>query len=246
MAKQANTPAAIIKTYDAEAQRFIWTLGHMPPPPRRLSLIAGDALHNLRCALDYAAWQMVDAGTEPKPISDRVQIAYPVIWKWGASKGDTPRKRFVGMARDRLPGVDPKFLAIVERYQPYNHPKRAVTDTEIPADPLAVIARYANQDKHRQLHLTVQQPATFQSWIVEQLNCDVRLIVPFFHNVEPDAHLVHVYVRPTGSGEPQVKMVFRLDYVIAFEDDGLITDVVHYGTTLQVRTILQELADAGL
>ncbi|MDQ1700149.1 MAG: hypothetical protein QOG34_2012 [Frankiaceae bacterium] len=246
MEKQANTPAAITKTYQAEQQRFVWTFGHMPPPPRRLSLIAGDALHNLRCALDYAAWQMVDAGTEPKPIKQRERITYPIIWSWGVSKGDTPGKRFAGMARDKLPGVNPKFLAIVERYQPYNNPKRPPSDTQIPADPLAVIARYANQDKHRQVHLTVQRPATFQCWIVEQLNCEIRLVVEFTsHPPEPETPVMHVYVRPTGNGEPDVKVRLRLDYTIAFED-GLITDLVHHGTTLQVRTILQELADAGL
>src|SRR5580704_10825981 len=37
-------------------------IAEVKPIPDRISLIIGDAIHNLRCALDHLMWQLVEAG----------------------------------------------------------------------------------------------------------------------------------------------------------------------------------------
>jgi hypothetical protein len=43
-----------------EQGQTVYHLAKAVAIPERLSLIAGDAIHNLRCALDYLAYQLAD------------------------------------------------------------------------------------------------------------------------------------------------------------------------------------------
>jgi len=47
---------------DPDTRRVLHYLVRVKPAPVPLRLIVGDALHNLRSALDHLAWQLVEAG----------------------------------------------------------------------------------------------------------------------------------------------------------------------------------------
>src|SRR5687767_9529658 len=53
---------------DAQRGETVFRVTRQPTrPPARLAVIAGDAIHNMRAALDYVVWQLVIAnGQKPR------------------------------------------------------------------------------------------------------------------------------------------------------------------------------------
>jgi hypothetical protein len=83
--------------------------GSVESPPALLALPRADMLGNLRSALDYLAWQLVLAsGAQPSPLDSM----FPVVRK--------PEK-WASAARQRLAGVDPQWIQVIESMQPYHH-----------------------------------------------------------------------------------------------------------------------------
>jgi hypothetical protein len=110
------------------------------PAPKRLSVIAGDLIQNLRSALDHAVWQIVlRHGQKPGK-----HTCFPIY----RSKSQF-EKRVRNPPKDRLGplhGIDHSAdeWTLIEAVQPYHAPDPVV-------DPLAVIAALSNADKHRTL-----------------------------------------------------------------------------------------------
>lgn len=117
--------------------------------PLRLGLLAGDAIHNLRSALDHLAWQLATIGTGP---GHRTQ--FPIF-----DDSDSYRRQ----QPELLKGIDPRYWARIEAVQPY-HVRRLIDDGGSLTgyhDPLITnlylmpIGRLDNADKHRLLLATV-------------------------------------------------------------------------------------------
>lgn len=104
----------------------------LPTTSSTLSLIAGDCLHNLRCALDHIVWQLVIANRNQPSRSNQ----FPVC--------ETPQDFADNLKRRRLAGVYPNAVTAIEQLQPYN------TRT----DRLLVLSELNNVDKHRALVVT--------------------------------------------------------------------------------------------
>lgn len=71
-------PYVGVPKFHPEANRTEFVLQSLPPVPVSISTILGDAVHNLRVALDYLAYELVrSAGVEPKgiyfPISESIE-----------------------------------------------------------------------------------------------------------------------------------------------------------------------------
>lgn len=117
--------------------------------PLRWSLICGDAIHNLRSALDHLVRELVLAG-DGKP------------GKWNSFPIYTDSEDFDRDVRFRkknrgwgpLEGIDPggQAWAAIEQAQPYysGHP---------PGDPLAMLKTLDDMDKHRTLIVHMLFPA---------------------------------------------------------------------------------------
>jgi hypothetical protein len=107
------------------------------PMPIEFSLIAGDAVNNLRAALDHLAWQLVIAsgGTPGRhtafPLSDTEA-------EFERRVRNPPKNR-----TSPLEGIDPTgdIWALVERFQPY----------EPASDPIGILPAFSNRDKHQGL-----------------------------------------------------------------------------------------------
>lgn len=111
------------------------------PPPVRISLVAGDLIHNLRSALDYLVWQLVrsEGGV------GGTHTAFPICLsesEFDRRVRNPPKNR-----KSPLHGIDPSGdkWALVDRFQPYHAGHQA--DVE----PLSALAALSNRDKHRSL-----------------------------------------------------------------------------------------------
>jgi hypothetical protein len=118
-----------------------WRVSMTAPPPPRLSVLAGDCLHNLRSALDHLAWILVlDNGGTPSdgPPGTR----FPIIREVRATGTGAPRPLAI---RSKVGGASARALALVEDLQPY----RSAQDPAL--HPLAILNALSNADKHRTL-----------------------------------------------------------------------------------------------
>lgn len=109
-----------------------------PQPDIRFSIIAGDIIHNLRCALDHLVWQLVlRDGHEPSRWNE-----FPIYESKDRFFGEVKSKKR-NPERGVLYGimVDGDAWTIIEKAQPYvSHPNTVL---------LAVIGHLSNMDKHR-------------------------------------------------------------------------------------------------
>jgi hypothetical protein len=121
-----------------------WT--RFASPPDLIALIAGDAAHNARSALDHLALKLVEHAFHQqfeRRMTENEQrgVAFPV------SLSPDEFKRALG--RNRLPHMAATVLDLVEGVQPYNV-------ANVPADAqLALLSDLDNRDKHRMLTPTV-------------------------------------------------------------------------------------------
>jgi hypothetical protein len=99
-----------------------------PPPPRRLGTIVGDVVHNLRSALDVAAWQLGLVRDEDAARKQRHLVTFPLAERPARFKNHRALPFFTESAR-----------LVVERLQPYQTSMEA----------LGWLRDLSNSDKHR-------------------------------------------------------------------------------------------------
>lgn len=118
---------------DREGHAFLWRAKIIEHPPlEKWSSLVGDCIHSLRSALDYTAYLLVNHETlvsEDRPM-------FPIIDNPGSWDSVHP---------DKLPGVEPEAVALIERMQPYNG--SAVGEV------LRNINELDIRDKHRRLNI---------------------------------------------------------------------------------------------
>jgi hypothetical protein len=161
------------------ADRLSWSLrlGEVPDPPLTTwALIAGDAIHNLRSALDVAVFELADATSlTPK---DQQRVALPVVSDpdlWA----DTAK---------RLAVLPADLVERIARVQPFQRP-----EAERATDGLVLLHTLDIADKHR-LPLTASVVASGQ---VDH-SFSVDLEVEPDPSVEPDV-TVHEPVLASGA-----------------------------------------------
>lgn len=118
---------------EREGHAFLWRAKIIEHPPlEKWSSIIGDCVHALRSALDYTAYLLVNRETlvsEDKP-------AFPILNNPSSWDSYHP---------DKLPGIEPEPLALMEKMQPYH--RTAVGEVLWNINELDI------RDKHRRLNL---------------------------------------------------------------------------------------------
>lgn len=174
--------------------------------PLEIGVIAGDAVNNLRSALNYVVWRLALARGETH---DRLQ--FPVVHDFGTKKYDVPaRDRFAEVAqRYRLDLIGEENLAFIERMQPYQGPRWA---------PLAFLADLNDLDKHRVLathqHVAVPELPKFYG-----LGTGTKIRMQPAPTLREGAHMV-VFDRYIPHPDPDVKMHFDPPATILFGPAG--------------------------
>lgn len=138
----------------------------MCEPPIRLSVIAGDIVHNLRSGLDHLAWQLV-----------LVSKMQPGGWTYFPLYGVEDyfdrdvRNRLPRRGKGPLHGIDPTgpIWALIESLQPY-HSREPVTmlddrggSAQVPGPKthrLAILSMLSRIDKHRKVYEALRFPAS--------------------------------------------------------------------------------------
>lgn len=130
---------------DLRIHRFILQVSKQPDL-ERWSLILGDAIHNLRSALDHLVYAVAisESSQDPPPGDDT--LAFPIC--------DTP-ENFHGMgkskgAKRKIENLSCPVISLVEMFQPFNR-KNQFTPPY-----LGIIRDLDDKDKHRLLALAVQ------------------------------------------------------------------------------------------
>jgi hypothetical protein len=140
-------PYSIAFNFDPDTgwHDFRWQV-RLAPPAEDLGLIFGDLLTSLRTTLDYLAWQLVLAN-DAVPTS---RTEFPVVML---------AHHWRGVSGDRLKGVDARWVAEIEKLQPYHRGERPEWH------PLAILDHVNNINKHRTLPLTVVTAQRSGFWI---------------------------------------------------------------------------------
>lgn len=117
-------------TADPEVFLSNWRISEMDPIPSRWSCVAGDAIHNLRSALDHVAWQLALLDSDGDPYR---YTSWPIT---------SSPERFELRAVDVLRDLEGDHVAFVRERQPW-------VAEEFKA--LEWLGRLDNLDKHRLL-----------------------------------------------------------------------------------------------
>lgn len=104
------------------------------------AVLFGDALHNLRCALDHMVYALAIHETGAEPPDDDKILAFPVC---------SDSSHFA-QSRYRIRSLSTTTQAAIERAQPYNRPKPGRWFA-----PIWWLAQLNDVDKHRLAHLSL-------------------------------------------------------------------------------------------
>lgn len=116
---------------DQERRMSVMRISIEPKSPDKLRLVAGDALFNLRAALDYIVTQAVLSNGQTPTRANQFPITQDV-------------KSFQNVGSRQLAGVSDELRCILEGFQPYH----------LGNEPLRVLSKLHNPDKHQRLNLT--------------------------------------------------------------------------------------------
>ncbi len=122
---------------------FVGTIRLEPPIPASFALLSGDAVHNLRSALDHLACALVEARDPSTSETGPAQVEFPIF----RDEGEFDRRVFNPARPRRINKIDLAAQAAIRRVQPFTNPGAALFD------PLWVLHRLDIIDKHRQLSI---------------------------------------------------------------------------------------------
>jgi hypothetical protein len=135
-------PSLIPAEYDAQTDTHVFRAQHDAPSSTALSGPVGEFLYNLRCALDYIVHDLITLAGHTVE-----RQAFPIY-----TKPDKYARAAPSMIRGVPPETEPLFEMLQPFYGPNSqpmHPSWRDPETE----PLAVLHRLNNRDKHRTLTL---------------------------------------------------------------------------------------------
>lgn len=142
------------------------------PPPREFALVIGDAIQNMRIALEYLAYEL----SSPKARKNG-STAFPIY-------EDATKFNPSGIA-----SVKGNERALIERVQPY-------AASKIPSnDPLAILRKLSNLDKHQLLVPMIAAVRLDESWVASD-NADINFRFIARGPVEHDAKIVAFTATP--------------------------------------------------
>lgn len=125
----ASKPYDVATKRVSDSRRLVYFVASVRPTPHRLSAILGDAIHNLRSALDHLAYQLVWVGSGKRPSS---HVYFPIA---------DDRTKYIEQRRRQMKGATPAAIATLDSLAPYKGGN----------DDLWRLHRLDNVDKHRVL-----------------------------------------------------------------------------------------------
>jgi len=128
----AANPYDIYSEFDTQTGEEVWRIKVLLPPPVELGGMIGDAVHNLRSALDLAVCQLVRVNNGKVAFN----TGFPIY---------KDPKDYQAHGRTKVQGVTPAALRIIDFLQPCNQPGRPEEHMNY------ILHRLDIEDKHRLL-----------------------------------------------------------------------------------------------
>jgi hypothetical protein len=114
-------------------------------PPRELAPIIGDAIHNMRSALDHLVYALA-----PPEVREKSRTQFPIF---------TDESQFKVRGAPMIAGIVGDERTLIEHVQPY-------AASNLPCnDPLAILSKLSNLDKHRLLVPIIAAVSTTDTWV---------------------------------------------------------------------------------
>ncbi|MCA1452073.1 hypothetical protein I6F35_02440 [Bradyrhizobium sp. BRP22] len=126
-----SRPLEIGVKRDSHTKRPIYYVTAVRPIPHEIPLILGDAIHNLRTALDHLAQQLYLVGTGATTYSSKTE--FPI---------SESTQKLRGVIKDKCKGIRPEAIDELLALEPYKDGK---------GNDLWVLHKLNNIDKHRTL-----------------------------------------------------------------------------------------------
>lgn len=169
------------------------------PPPREWALIIGDAVQNIRSALEHLVYEL------STPTGQRRGTQFPIF---------DDECRFKVLGEPKIATIKGDERKLIERVQPYNAEK-------IPRnDPLAILNKLSNLDKHRLLVTTVAAVSEQETWVGSD-NAEIDFTFIETGPVKHDAKIVALTAAPK---DPAVQMNVqpKADLEVHVADTGIV------------------------
>lgn len=165
---------------DFKVGEYRVTIGRVADTPIDIALELGDAVHNIRSALDHLAWQLVVANRETPTGATQFPVlgTAPQTWKKSMT--------FAKATIDRVAGMHPDHVSTIERLQPY------IASPEAPEEStLWWLHRLDVIDKHKVLHIPEVWLRTLTARSDMPPDVPLKLITPFEPGpLKPDTQFV--------------------------------------------------------
>ncbi len=198
--------------FDPDQAVFVFYIDRLVEIDDCWSLIIGDAIHNLRGALDHLAWQLAIRhcnGVEPK---DPGSIHFPIE----IDRSKWPRNFF-----------DTSDSAKIEDLQPFNEDSAAKAQ-KLP-HPFVMLRCLSNGDKHRMIQVTSHHPATYTIPKITLHDCEFRGqnigLTAFWGEPKLGEEIIRVPVTITGD-KPTVELEGYVSFYIAVRERWNVEDVL--------------------
>lgn len=141
----ADAIITIKAVFDPPSGKYICIVDHIPSTwQTRVSVVAGEVVHDLRSALDHLAWQLVLDHSGSLSNKNAKKVQFPILKK----QKDWSNNYTVSMIKSANASL------LVPR-QPFS------SQSAIDSHPLAVLQYFSNQDKHRILNSVLVRPLGF-------------------------------------------------------------------------------------
>ena len=150
-------PYSFTRHRDAQGHRYSITVHFSIPYRDRWALIAGDCIHNLRCALDHFVYAIAVRQTGLNPPADERRLQFPIA--------DNPEN--FAVQAERIRSLSQAVRTSIELVQPYNRRHGLLPPL------LGLVRDFDDRDKHRLLNVSISR----------QQSGDAQIDCPIGHRV---------------------------------------------------------------
>ena len=243
---QDAPPMTFTRKFEAEGSAIVLRIQQLEKLPNLWALMFGDAVYNLRCALDHLTWELAIRhfnGVEPTDKRIINDIQFPVVME----EADWNSHRY----RRHMSDDDAEKL---KRFQPFcsNVPGWPVSPMTLMLGPEG----FSNVDKHRKIHLAYVVPLGLkvgsgnkpgESGPLEYTDCrpadENADTLPFHTNLvsrplKAGDEIGRVPVIQTGP-KPDLNLQAELTYLLVVGDMVPVLDILDE-MVVQVDRVLRE------
>ncbi len=203
-----SEPFEAVIDHDREQGRYLVRGKLRREPPASLGLIAGDAIHNMRAALDNLMWQFARRHHEPPA---NKTLTFPILL---IRERDGDRQCWELQGARAVRSVSLDVGKVVERFQPF------MTQQDDPSrDLLWILNRLWNDDKHQ--GTIAAGGASFRHQMTARsIHVIGGMNGPYFWNetFQDGDVIAGIDYNPTGYFEADPEFLFA--HYVAFRSDG--------------------------